>query len=136
MVLPMLPKTIRYATILFILSIIAALISAYIDYQNTPQAFARQVILFMVLVFVVPSAIIFAYILRRRNWARITWLVIFVLGSVLMLLNHHQAHYVHMSLRYFAMLQVLLQIAITLLLFLPPSNSWFRQTGFQPDRRE
>lgn len=132
----MFPKTIRYATVLFILSIIAALISGYIDYQNTPQAFARQVILVMLLAFVVPSSIIFGYILKRRNWARITWLVIFVLGSVLMQLNHHQAHYVHVSLRYFAMLQVLLQIAITLLLFLPPSNSWFRQTGAQANRRE
>lgn len=131
----MYPKTIKLAVILFVLSLIAAAISAYIDYQNTAQA-ARQVVLVISFVFIVPYVILFAYILKRRHWARVIWLLIFVLGTLLMIVNPHQARYAHVSLRYFATLQALLQVVITVLLFLPPSNRWFRQRAEMPEKTE
>ena len=123
----MYPKTIKIAAVLFVLSIIAAAISAYIDYQSTQQAAERQVIMFIALVFLVPYVILFSYMMKKRNWARIVWLTIFVLGTLLRIFNPHQVQYAHVSLRYFATLQALLQVMITVLLFLPPSNRWFRQ---------
>lgn len=128
----MYPKTIKLAAILFVLSVVAAVISSYIDYQNTPQQAARHVVMFVALVFVVPYAILFSYILKRRNWARIVWLLVFVLGTLLMIFNPHQAQYSHVSLRYFANFQVLLQVVMTVLLFLPPSNRWFRHRETHP----
>jgi len=122
----MYPKTIKIAAALFVLSIIMAVISTYIDYQHEPEAMSRQILLLMVAIFLAPYCLIFFYIMLRRNWARILWLIVFLLGSALMFYNQHPVHYNHVSLKYFSMFQALLQLLITVLLFLPESGKWFK----------
>lgn len=128
----MYPRTIKLAAILFVLSIILAVISTYIDFQHDPKVMSRQILLLMVAIFLAPYCLIFFYIMLRRNWARILWLIVFLLGSALMLFNQHPIHYNHVSLKYFSMFQALLQVGITILLFLPGSNTWFKHR----DKRE
>ena len=124
----MYPNTIKFAAILFAVFILATVISTYIDFHHDPDVMSRQILLIMMAIFLAPSCLIFLYIMLRRNWARMLWLLAFVVGTVLMLFNQHQVHYNHVSLRYFAMLQELLQVAITVLLFLPASNHWFKRS--------
>jgi hypothetical protein len=62
---------------------------------------------------------------RRRNWARITFLVLFLLGSpaILLLVRSFAANPVSGFLGF---AQVVLQAAALVFLFQPESSAWFR----------
>ncbi len=80
------------------------------------------------------TAFLVAMIERGHNWARITYLVAFLIGlpfsamSILANLDHAQAPIVGIVA---AVAQILLQIAAVVMLFTGPSSAWFR--GESPD---
>lgn len=134
----MYPNTIKAAFVLLLVSIITAVVSISIDFYFAPPILSKQ----DMAVFSVITMSIFLlnvyYICKGRNWARILWLVLFVGGIAVALLNgappppHHISGYYF----YFESFQIVLQTAITILLFLPDSNAWFAQraSGTQGER--
>jgi hypothetical protein len=67
-----------------------------------------------------------AMIERGRNWARITYLVVFLLGlpfsAFSIATNYEQAPLLALS----GIVQALLQLAAMVMLFAPPAGAWFR----------
>src|SRR5215831_8989516 len=72
------------------------------------------------------TAWIVAMIERGRNWARITYLVLFLLGAPFVVVS------IVVSFRYTpiaalsAVLQLALQLTAMIMVFIPPAGAWFR----------
>jgi hypothetical protein len=64
---------------------------------------------------------------KRRNWARITYLILFVPGVVFHV-THLRDLLTHTPIdQAVTFAQALLQLAAMILVFLPASNAWFRR---------
>jgi len=122
------PGTIKLALIIFIISIVAAISSTIIYVYFEPQTVPSTALVVLSAIFILPYLILFNYIYKRKNWARYLWLLVFVLGNIMMFGGHGHAptEYHYTLLKYFSYLQTLLQALITILLFLPASNRWFK----------
>lgn len=121
------PQTIKIALIIFIISIVAAITSTIIYVYFEPQTVPSPALVVLSAIFILPYLILFNYIYKRKNWARYLWLLIFVLGNIMTLSGHAPTDYHYTILKSFSYLQTLLQAVITVLLFLPASNRWFKQ---------
>lgn len=123
------PRTIKIALILFVISIMTAISSTIFYIYVEPQAESSVNLIVLSAIFILPYLILFNYIYKRKNWARYLWLIIFVLGNVLIRGGHAPTNYHYDFLAYFSYVQTLLQLVITILLFLPASNRWYKKTG-------
>jgi len=100
--------------------------STIINVYFEPQTVASPALIVLSAMFILPYLIMFNYIMKRKNWARYLWLVIFVLGNLMTLSGHAPTNYHYRVLAYFSYVQTLLQAVITVSLFLPASNRWFK----------
>jgi len=74
-------------------------------------------------------------IYQRRNWARITLLVLFILGIPLSIQPVMQSFAQHPLLGLLQLVQAMLQIGAIILLFVKPSRDWFTsQRSLAPAR--
>jgi hypothetical protein len=69
---------------------------------------------------------IVAMIERGRNWARFTYLVLFLVDAPIALIMLASAIYVSPVYALAMPLQLLLQLVAMILLFIPPAGEWFR----------
>ena len=122
------PKTIKIALIVFIISMLAAITSTIIYIYIEPQLETSPNLIVLSAIFILPYLILFNYIYKRKNWARYLWLIIFVLGNIMIRGGHAPANYHYNFMAYFSYLQTVLQLVITILLFLPASNRWFKSS--------
>ncbi len=130
------PGTIKIALITFIISILAAISSTIIYVYFEPQTVPSTALIVLSAIFILPYLILFNYIYKRKNWARYLWLLIFVLGNIMTLSGHAPTDYHIAVLKYFSYLQTLLQAVITVLLFLPASNRWFKTKESERETRD
>jgi len=72
------------------------------------------------------NACLVAMIERGRNWARITYLVLFLLNAPLLVTSIWLVYRYSMISAGSAGVQLLLQTAAQIMLFVPPAGAWFR----------
>jgi len=72
------------------------------------------------------NAWIVAMIERGKNWARITYLVLFLLGAPIVLFSLAYTLRTSPIAAGSSIVQMLLQIAALIMLFIPPAGAWFR----------
>ena len=72
------------------------------------------------------TAWVVAMIERGRNWARFTYLALFVLGLPMVLVLLPLTFAVEPLLVLSTVLQLLLQLAGLVMVFIPPAGTWFR----------
>jgi hypothetical protein len=80
----------------------------------------------VVVVLTLLLACVIHFISRRRHWARILYLAIFLIGLPFFLLAIGQTFASSFATGIGAVLKTMVQAAALMLLFLPSSNAWFR----------
>ncbi len=90
--------------------------------RTGPIAFVLPV---MVLTFAVVAFLI-VMIARRRNWARIVFLALFVIGTLMNGPSTVEEILTRPVLGLCGLMQILLQGGALFLLFRPPASAWFR----------
>ena len=111
-----------------IASVIFSLIAAYFNVAYAPAHLSRDVLIISIIVMLSIYIVIFLLILKRKNWARYVWLALYIIG----LLSYSNAieilklQHIVVQVNYY--FQAVLQLALTILCFLPVTNTWFKST--------
>ena len=120
------PTHIKSALILIVISLLVGFIKFALDYDFITSLAPIQT---MVVIMVITALVMlfFAYkIWTGRNWARIVFTIFFVIGiyPAFLLLPAEANRSVLVFLG--SILQVLLQVAAIIFMYLPTSNNWFK----------
>ena len=129
------PKIVNYAVILFVASLMVGPIEILLDLDKILLAlvFLKWIgVSFeaMALTLVITVSIIIFFIYKisvGRNWARITYTVLFLLGIYPYILLWPAEYSRNILLFIISITQTLFQVGGTILLFLPESNNWFKE---------
>jgi hypothetical protein len=125
------PNKVSLALKLFYLMIIIGIIRLILDFSITLEAlkttgFGLGFLIFTN-IFIFGIIIFFIYMIGKgKNWARIIFLIFFILGtplSILPLINSLSVNFFSGSL---GLIQVILQLVAFVLLFQNPSSIWFK----------
>jgi hypothetical protein len=121
------PKAITSGVILYFSSISLGLPSLLINAAYAPAGQSKPVIVIGGLLFLSLYSLLGYKINSGRNWARLTFAVLMILG-LLMTFTIEPSGRHHQVVTYIFWVQTLLSSAALVLFFLPASTAWFRKT--------
>jgi FtsH-binding integral membrane protein len=120
------PKKVQNAVTILYITLGIGIVRAVIEASANAEMAGVGFFMFITLVLVALIMLLIAMIARGRNWARITCLVLFLLGllpSILALIRSFTLSPISGVLE---MVQVVLTIVALVLLFQQDSSAWFR----------
>jgi len=120
------PVQVRWAVALLSVSLALSVPSTYLQYLRGPRVLADQVALAVTLMLLVLLAWVYVRIYRGRNWARIVWLVLFVLGVASYFFPEVGVR-PGAAERGLKLVSLLLELVALYLLFSKPGTLWFRR---------
>ena len=122
----MYPKTIDIAIKVFFIAILVGVISSYFNIANAPANLSKTAMtIFSVILFSL-YGLLFLFISKRKNWARFVWVILYIGGLAMTFSASESITYNHVAVEYLYYVQTLLQAVLTILLFSPTSNAWFK----------
>lgn len=118
------PFTIQIAAILFLISVLAGLPSLLINATYAPAEQSRPVIIVLGVILLGLYLLLGYLMYRRKNWARILFSVLSILGFIMMFTQDPVGQH-HIYVKYIGWFQSVLTVVVFVLLFMPQSNTWF-----------
>ena len=121
------PSQIDTAVSLLWASLAIGFVKSLMDMQHMGSQASPAFINFILISVIAVMVLLIVFISKGKNWARITFLVLFVLGSlpsVPLLLGEFTRSPV---LGAFSIIQFVLQVIALYLIFTKPGSSWFKK---------
>lgn len=123
---PSKPKSVALATTLLWICVALGLVTALLDQQRLAEVATPSFINIVLFVCFATIVGVTLLISARKNWARITYAVLFLLGLVPGLSTILKSFATVAVVGMIPLASACLQLAALVLLFLPSANSWFR----------
>jgi lysylphosphatidylglycerol synthetase-like protein (DUF2156 family) len=120
------PRVVIIAGCLIALSVAIAGIDAATDTGSTSN-FSSKVTIFWFVVLVLLAAGFVYKLLQGRNWARVTYVVILVVGIPSLITNVREVMIAPSTFNIVFLLQSMIQFSALGLLFSPSARAWFRK---------
>lgn len=119
-----LPLSIKYALIIYFLTIMISAVSVGINIYFAPPEQSRLFLITAALIIIVFLLFIGHQVYKAKKWSRIFLAILVIYGSFLHLTEPGAPH--HPAVAYLQWVLYALSILYTIMLFLPQSNQWFK----------
>lgn len=124
------PKNVNTALFLFYASLAVGLVRSILEFPRIiqmagPTASPGTIIFIQATVLIFLGGLVYG-IGERKNWARWTFTILFVIGLPLYISPLIQTLEADLLAGIFAILQGVAQAVAIVLLFIPPANGWFK----------